>query len=80
MAPRTATRLVAKAYEAIISLLEGVGYERHYGRTLLRRLEHAGLEDTELERTLLRAARRPHNHDGRRTGTVRRSAGLPARE
>ena len=37
---------VAKAYEAIISLLEGVGYQRHFGRTLLRRLERAGLEDT----------------------------------
>ncbi|HEY7398410.1 MAG TPA: methyltransferase domain-containing protein [Gaiellaceae bacterium] len=38
--------LIAKAYEAIISLLERVGYQRHYGRTLLRRLERAGLEDT----------------------------------
>ena len=37
---------VAKAYEVVISLLEGVGYQRHYGRTLLRRLERAGLEDT----------------------------------
>ena len=30
----------------VISLLEGVGYQRHYGRTLLRRLERAGLEHT----------------------------------
>ncbi len=37
---------IAKAYEAIISLLETVGYQRHYGRTLLRRLERAGLEET----------------------------------
>jgi hypothetical protein len=41
--------VVAKAYEAIIGLLEGVGYQRHYGRTLLRRLERAGLEDTASE-------------------------------
>jgi len=40
---------VAKAYEAIINLLESVGYQRHYGRTLLRRLERAGLEDTASE-------------------------------
>jgi len=40
---------IAKAYEAIIRLLEHVGYQRHYGRTLLRRLEHAGLEDTACE-------------------------------
>jgi hypothetical protein len=39
----------AAAYEAIISLLERVGYQRHYGRTLLRRLERAGLEDTASE-------------------------------
>jgi SAM-dependent methyltransferase len=41
--------IVAKAYEAILSLLESVGYQRHYGRTLLRRLERAGLEDTACE-------------------------------
>ena len=41
--------VVAKAYEAIISLLEGVGYQRHYGSTLLGRLERAGLEDTASE-------------------------------
>ena len=41
--------IMAKAYEAIISLLERVGYQRHYGRTLLRRLERAGLEDTASE-------------------------------
>jgi hypothetical protein len=41
--------VVAKAYEAIISLLEGVGYQRRFGSTLLRRLEKAGLEDTESE-------------------------------
>jgi SAM-dependent methyltransferase len=40
---------VAKAYEAVIGLLESVGYQRHYGRTLLRRLERAGLEDTASE-------------------------------
>ena len=37
--------VVAKAYEVIISLLESVGYQRHFGRTLVRRLERAGLED-----------------------------------
>jgi hypothetical protein len=41
--------IMAKAYEAIISLLERVGYQRHYGRTLLGRLERAGLEDTASE-------------------------------
>ena len=41
--------IVAKAYEVIISLLESVGYQRHYGRTLVRRLERAGLEDTASE-------------------------------
>jgi SAM-dependent methyltransferase len=41
--------IVAKAYEVIISLLEGVGYQRGFGSTLLRRLEHAGLEDTDSE-------------------------------
>ncbi len=45
--PADGSPLVAKAYEAIISLLEGVGYDRHYGRTLLRRLEQSGLEDTD---------------------------------
>ena len=40
---------VAKAYEAIIGLLERVGYRRHFGRTLVRRLERAGLEDTAAE-------------------------------
>jgi SAM-dependent methyltransferase len=40
---------LAKAYEAIISLLERVGYQRHYGSTLLRRLERVGLEDTASE-------------------------------
>jgi SAM-dependent methyltransferase len=44
--PADGAPAVAKAYEAIISLLEGVGYDRHYGRTLLRRLERSGLEDT----------------------------------
>jgi hypothetical protein len=34
-----------KAYEAILELLESVGYQRHYGRTLPRRLEQAGLGD-----------------------------------
>jgi SAM-dependent methyltransferase len=41
--------VVAKAYDVILGLIEGVGYDRHYGRTLLRRLERAGLEDTETE-------------------------------
>jgi SAM-dependent methyltransferase len=41
--------VVAKAYEVIIGLLETVGYQRHYGRTLLHRLERAGLEDTATE-------------------------------
>ena len=41
--------VVAKACEAIISLLERVGYQRRFGRTLLRRLECAGLEDTASE-------------------------------
>lgn len=40
---------VSKAYEVVISLLEGVGYQRHYGSTLLGRLERAGLEDTASE-------------------------------
>jgi SAM-dependent methyltransferase len=41
--------VLAKAYEVILGLLEGGGYQRHYGRTLLRRLERAGLEDTATE-------------------------------
>ena len=41
--------VVAKAYDAILGLIESVGYQRHYGRTLLRRLERAGLEDTDGE-------------------------------
>jgi SAM-dependent methyltransferase len=40
---------VTKAYEAIIALLASVGYDPHYGRGLLRRLERAGLEDTRSE-------------------------------
>ena len=40
---------VAKAYDTIIGLLERVGYQPHFGRTLLRRLERAGLEDTACE-------------------------------
>jgi hypothetical protein len=39
----------ARGYEAIIALLESIGYDPHYGRTLLRRLEDAGLEDTRSE-------------------------------
>jgi SAM-dependent methyltransferase len=34
-----------KAYEAILGLLESVGYQRHYGRSLLTRLEQAGLTE-----------------------------------
>jgi SAM-dependent methyltransferase len=37
---------VAKAYEAIIAAVERVGYDRHYGRTMLQRLDRAGLEQT----------------------------------
>lgn len=40
---------VAKAYAAILTVLESVGYDRHYGRTLLRRLERSGLADTRAE-------------------------------
>lgn len=35
----------AKAYRAMLGLLDGMGYPLHYGRTLPRRLECAGLED-----------------------------------
>jgi len=38
--------VVAKAYDAILGVIESVGYQRHYGRTLLRRIERAGLEET----------------------------------
>jgi SAM-dependent methyltransferase len=38
-----------KAYDAILTVIEGVGYDRHFGRTLLRRLEAAGLQDTASE-------------------------------
>ena len=34
-----------KAYEAILGLLESVGYQRHYGRSLLTRLKQAGLTE-----------------------------------
>ena len=44
--PADGSPTVAKGYEAIISAVERFGYQRHYGRTLLRRLERAGLEDT----------------------------------
>jgi SAM-dependent methyltransferase len=40
---------VAKAYEAILELIESVGYDRRYGRTLLRRPERSGLEETGCE-------------------------------
>jgi len=43
--PADGSPAVAKSYEAIISLLEGVGYQRHYGSTLLHRLERVGLEE-----------------------------------
>jgi SAM-dependent methyltransferase len=39
----------AKGYKAIIRLLESVGYDPYYGRTLLRRLDDAGLDDTRSE-------------------------------
>ena len=47
--PASRSPAVAKAFEAIIRLIEGFGYQRHYGRTLLRRLERAGLEATACE-------------------------------
>jgi len=37
---------VAKAYDAVLGVIESVGYDRHYGRTLLRQLERSGLEET----------------------------------
>jgi SAM-dependent methyltransferase len=37
---------VARAYDAILDVIESVGYDRHFGRTLLARVERAGLEDT----------------------------------
>jgi SAM-dependent methyltransferase len=39
----------AKTYAAILDLLGRVGYDIHYGRTLLTRLEAAGLVDTGCE-------------------------------
>jgi SAM-dependent methyltransferase len=38
-----------KAYEAILALIEQVGYDRHFGRTLLARVEEQGFEDTGCE-------------------------------
>jgi SAM-dependent methyltransferase len=43
------TPATAKAYDAILTVIESVGYDRHFGRTLLTRLEQAGLEDTDSE-------------------------------
>lgn len=40
---------VARAYEALLEVLEDVGGEAHFGRTLLRRLEQLGLEETASE-------------------------------
>ena len=37
---------MAKTYDAILTLLESTGYQRHLGRRLLGRLEAAGLEAT----------------------------------
>jgi len=37
---------VEHAYAAVLDLIESVGYDRHYGRSLLARLDDAGLEDT----------------------------------
>jgi SAM-dependent methyltransferase len=47
--PADGAPVVAKGYEAILSLIEGVGYDRHYGRTLLDRLERMGLEEIRSE-------------------------------
>ena len=41
--------VVVKAYNAMLDAIEHVGYDQHFGRTLLARLERAGLEDTRSE-------------------------------
>jgi hypothetical protein len=38
-----------RPYDATLNVIESVGYDRHYGRTLLRRLERSGLETTGCE-------------------------------
>lgn len=38
------TREMVKPLRAILDLLDGVGYQRHYGRSLLGRVERAGFE------------------------------------
>jgi SAM-dependent methyltransferase len=47
--PADGAPVVAKGIEAIVALVEGVGYDRHYGRRLVHRLERAGLEDVRSE-------------------------------
>jgi hypothetical protein len=37
---------MARAYDAILTVIERVGYDRHFGRKLLTRVEEDGLEDT----------------------------------
>jgi SAM-dependent methyltransferase len=41
--------LTAKGYEAIIGLVESIGYDRRYGRTTVTRLRRAGLDDVACE-------------------------------
>jgi SAM-dependent methyltransferase len=43
--PADDAAVLCKAYEAILGLLQSIGYQRHYGRTLLARLEQAGLSE-----------------------------------
>ena len=40
------TPAMAGAYDAVLTAIERVGYDRRFGRTLLTRVEQAGLEDT----------------------------------
>ena len=44
--PSDGAPAVAKVYDRVLSAIERVGYDRHFGRTLLRRLERSGLEQT----------------------------------
>jgi len=44
--PADGAPAVAKAYDAILTVIESVGYDRYFGRTLLAQLEEAGLQDT----------------------------------
>ena len=40
--PSDGAPAVAKGSDRVLSAIERVGYDRHFGRTLLRRLERAG--------------------------------------